>query len=118
LATSIAEQLDQQVRDISVSTADRIVEIWREFRRAHAKVLELAEHNQPFKAFLDAASPEQLPRIDEVVGIVAAGEGDPGVLKRLEDGTLHDAVNRLTEPGMAIARDTRSVDAALRWSTI
>ena len=42
----------------------------------------------------------------------------PGVLKRLEDGTLHDAVNRLTEPGMAIARDTRSVDAALRWSTI
>lgn len=118
LAGSIAEQLDEQVRDLSVTTADRVIEIWREFRRAHAKVLELAEHNPPFKSFLDAANPQQLPRIDEIVGIVAADEGDPGVLKRLADGTLHDAVHQLAEPGMAIARDTRSIDAALRWSTI
>ncbi len=118
LANSIAGQLDEQVRDISSTTADRIVEIWREFRRAHAKVLELAEHNAPFKSFLDAAHPEQLPRIDQVVGLVAASEGDPGVLKRLQDGTLHRAVNTLSEPGMAIARETRSVDAALRWTSI
>ncbi len=118
LADSIARQLEEQVRDISVSTADRVVEIWREFRRAHAKVLELAEQNPPFRAFLDAASPEQLPRIDELVGIIVADEGDAGVLKRLENGTLYDAVNRLTEPGMTIARDLRSVEAALRWSTL
>ncbi len=118
LADSIARQLEEQVRDISVSTADRVVEIWREFRRAHAKVLELAEKNPPFRAFLDAASPEQLPRIDELVGIIVADEGDAGVLKRLENGTLYDAVNRLTEPGMTIARDLRSVEAALRWSTL
>lgn len=118
LADSIARQLEEQVRDISVSTADRVVEIWREFRRAHAKVLELAEQNPPFRAFLDAASPEQLPRIDELVGIIVADEGDTGVLKRLENGTLYDAVNRLTEPGMTIARDLRSVEAALRWSTL
>lgn len=118
LAESIARQLEEQVRDISVSTADRVVEIWREFRRAHAKVLELAEQNPPFRAFLDAASPEQLPRIDELVGIIVADEGDAGVLKRLENGTLYDAVNRLTEPGMTIARDLRSVEAALRWSTL
>ena len=116
LARSIARQLDEQVQDISAATADRIVEIWREFRRAHAKVVELAERSEPFKGFLDAASPQQLPRIDELVGIVAAVEGDPGVLKRLADGTLHDAVNQLSEPGMVIVRDTRSVDAALRWS--
>src|SRR5690606_28266239 len=72
VAESIARQLEEQVRDISVSTADRVVEIWREFRRAHAKVLELAEQNPSFRAFLDAASPEQLPRIDELVGIIVA----------------------------------------------
>ena len=118
LANTIARQLEEQVRDISASTADRVVEIWREFRRAHAKVLELAEANPPFKEFLDAASPEQLPRIDELVGIIVAEEGDAGVLKRLENGTLYDAVNRLTDPGMTIVRDLRSVEAALRWSTL
>ncbi len=118
LARTIAEQLEEQVRDIARTTADRIVEIWHEFRRAHAKVLELAEQNASFKSFLDTARPDQLPRIDEVVGIVAAGEGDPGVLKRLQDGTLYSAVSTLPEPGMDIARETRSLDAALRWTSV
>lgn len=118
LARTIGEQLDEQVRDVAAKAADRIVEIWREFRRSHAKVLDLAERNAPFKAFLDAAHPEQLPRIDELVGLVVATEGDPGVLKRLQDGTLHAAVNTLSEPGMDVARDTRSLDAALRWTSI
>lgn len=118
LARTISEQLEEQVRDIASKTADRIIEIWHEFRRAHAKVLELAERNAQFKSFLNAARPEQLPRIDEIIGLVAAGEGDPGVLERLQDGTLHSAVNTLTEPGMDIVRETRSVDAALRWTSI
>lgn len=118
LASSIAGQLDEQVQDISAQAADGIVEIWREFRRAHAKVLELAEQNEPFRSFLDAAHPRQLPIIDELVGLIAANEGDPGVFKRLQDGTLYSAVNNLTEPGMTIARETRSVDAALRWTAI
>ncbi len=118
LARTIAEQLDEQVRDIASKTADRIVEIWREFRSAHAKVVDLAERDASFKAFLDTARPEQLPRIDEVVGLLAAAEGDGGVLKRLGDGSLHTAVNTLSESGMDIARETRSVDSALRWTTI
>ncbi len=116
LATSIAEQLNEQVRDIAATTADRIMDIWREFRRAHAKVLELAEQNAAFKDFIDVARPDQLARIDELVGLIVATEGDPGVLKRLQDGTLTSAVNTLNDPGMEIARDSRSVDAALRWS--
>ena len=118
LANTIAEQLDEQVREIASKTADRVIEIWYEFRRAHAKVLELAERNAPFKSFLDAARPEQLPRIDEIIGLVAAAEGDPGVMKRLQDGTLHSAVNTLSEPGMDIARETRSIGSALRWTSI
>lgn len=118
LAKSISEQLDEQVRDLSAKTTDRIVEIWREFRRSHAKVLDLAEKNAPFKAFLDAARPDQLARIDELVGIIVSREGDEGVLKRLDNGTLPRAVNTLAEPGLTIARETRSVDDALLWTTI
>jgi hypothetical protein len=36
----------------------------------------------------------------------------------LSDGTLHTAVNTLSDPGMEIARETRSLDAALLWSTL
>jgi len=116
LARTISAQLGEQIGDLATKTADRIIDIWRDFRRAHAKVLELAESNSGFKAFIDAARPDQLAKIDELVGVISAGEGDSGVLKRLQDGTLNTAVNTLTDPGMEIVRETRSVDTALLWT--
>lgn len=116
LAKTISQQLGEQIGDLASNTADRIIEIWREFRRAHAKVLSLTESNSEFKTFIDAARPDQLARIDELVGVISATEGDSGVLKRLQDGTLNTAVNRLSDPGMEIVRETRSIDTALLWS--
>ena len=118
LATSISEQLNEQVRDLAGKTADRIMDIWRDFRRSHAKVLDLTEQNAAFKNFIELARPDQLARIDEVVGIVSAGEGDPGVLKRLQDGSLSAAINGLSDPGMEILRQSRSVDPAIAWSAL
>ncbi len=117
LARTISVQLGEQVAELATKTADRIVEIWREFRRAHAKVLELAESNAGFKAFVDAARPDQLAKIDELVGVISVTEGDAGVMKRLQDGSLNTAINALTDPGMEILRETRSVDTALLWTT-
>ena len=51
------------------------MEIWLEFRRAHAKVLEFAERNAGFKRLLDTIRPADLPRLDEVV---ATGSGQRG----------------------------------------
>jgi hypothetical protein len=45
-------------------------------------------------------------------------EGEAGVLRRLSDGTLDIAVNKLSEPGMEIARQTRSLEQALAWSAV
>jgi hypothetical protein len=95
-----------------------VVEIWREFQRAHAKVVDLADRNGDFRAFIDLATPEQLPRIDEIVGLVAGVEGDAGVLKRLESGSLQRAVTALTPAGLDITRDTRSIDTALAWTDL
>jgi hypothetical protein len=118
LAKSIAEQIHDSVKEISDKTAERVVEIWLEFRRAHAKVLEIAERHDGFKRFLDTVKSDDMPRLDEIVALVLAGEGEPGVLKRLDDGTLHRAVTGLPPGSIEIAREARSLEAALQWSAV
>ncbi len=118
LAKSIAEQIHDSIKEISDKTAERVVEIWLEFRRAHAKVLEIAERQDGFKRFLDTVKPDDMPRLDEIVALVLAGEGEPGVLKRLDDGTLHRAVTGLPPGSIEIAREARSLEAALQWSAV
>lgn len=118
LAKSITEQIGDHVKDIAGKSAQHIVEIWQDFRRAHAKSLDLADRNDAFRTFLDLTSPANLPRLDEVVALLLAAEGEPSIAKRLSDGTLDTAVNVLPVPGMDIARDTRSIETGLKWSAI
>lgn len=118
LAKALAEQISEHTRDIASDTAGRILDIWRDFQRAHAKVVDLAGRSEPFRKFLDLTKPEQLPRLDEVVALVIAAEGEDGVLKRLADGTLHQGVNTMPATAMEIARETRSLEAALGWVAI
>jgi hypothetical protein len=59
-----------------------------------------------------------LARLDEVTALLLGSEGEEGVLRRLDDGTLNEAVRFLPEPAMAIARETRSVGLALAWSDL
>jgi hypothetical protein len=118
LAKTLGEQITAHLQEIAAKSADRVIDIWRAFRNAHQKALELAEKNDGFKKFLDTVKPEQLARLDEVVALVIGADGEQGVLKRLDDGTLNEAVRFLPEPAMTIARDTRSIDAALGWSAL
>lgn len=118
LAKTIDEQIRAHLAEIAAKAADRVVEIWRSFRNAHQKALDIAERDEAFRRFLDTVKPDQLARLDEVVALVLAKDGEPGVLRRLGDGTLNEAVRFLPEPAMTIARDTRSVDAALGWSAL
>jgi len=118
LAKSLAEQMQAHVDEIGKEAADRVVAVWRDFRSAHLKALELAEQNPEFRGFLDSVRQSDLGRLDEVVGIVLAGEGEAGILRRLKDGTLNDAVTALPEPAMEIARTTRSLEKALKWRAL
>lgn len=118
LAKSIEEQMRSHVDEIGAEAAERIVSVWRDFRSAHLKALELAETNPEFREFLNNVRQEDLGRLDEVVGIVLAGEGEAGVLRRLEDGTLNEAITVLPEPAMDIARTTRSLEDALKWAAL
>ncbi|HZT48487.1 MAG TPA: hypothetical protein VFA64_10980 [Hyphomicrobiaceae bacterium] len=118
LARSIAEHIDDSLAEIAQKTAERVVEIWQEFRRAHAKVLELAERKEAFRNFLDTVKAADMPRLDEVVALVLAGEGEEGVMRRLADGTLHRAVTALPAGAIDIAREAQSLETALKWQAI
>jgi len=115
LALMLSEHVNESIKDISANTAARVVEIWTEFRRAHAKVLELAERNDAFKHFLDQIKGSDMPRLDEIVALILASEDEAGLFKRLEDGTLHQAVTALPGEALEIARASRSLEVALKW---
>lgn len=118
LAAAIGDQIKEHVQEIGSKAAERVVEIWHEFRRAHAKVLELADKDAAFRRFLDAVSPARLGRLDETVALVLAGEGEAAIIRRLGDGTLAEAVERLPAPAFEIARDLRSLDLGLKWAAL
>lgn len=118
LAKGIAEQIGEHVREIGAKSSERIVQIWHEFRAAHAKALEIAERSDPFKRYLDAVAASRLGHLDEVVAITLASEGEPGLLRRLDDGSLDEAVTRLAPAGMEIAREMRSLADGLAWAAV
>ncbi|MEO0797668.1 MAG: hypothetical protein AAFY53_00515 [Pseudomonadota bacterium] len=118
LARSIKEQIELQMTSLASATSDRIVEIWRGFKKAHAKTLELAEGDAAFRNFVDTVGRNNLPRLDEIVALILEKEGPNGVGRALRDGRLHTAVNSLSEDGVAIARQRRSLEDALKWQAL
>ncbi|MGE0627121.1 MAG: hypothetical protein AB7O43_04800 [Hyphomicrobiaceae bacterium] len=118
LANAISEQISAHTAEIAAATAERTVDIWRDFKRGHAKVVDLAERHEAFRAFIDPLKPSDLPRLDEVVALTLASEGEQGLLRRLADGSLAEAVTRLPDKGMEIARQTRSLGAGLAWTAL
>jgi hypothetical protein len=118
LARVISEQISEHTREIAQKTSERVLEIWHGFKKAHALVIDLTERHDGFKSFVDKVKPEQFGRLDEVVALVHAAEGEAGVLRRLSDGTLDVGVNKLSPEGLGIARDKRSLATALNWMTL
>jgi hypothetical protein len=118
LASAISEQLGQHLSEVSAATADRIVELWHEFRQAHTKVVELAERFPSFKAYLDNVDRDSLPRVDRIVSLILADETEAGVIRRVEDSTLDEAVKRLPEGALTIAGDLQSLRPAFDWRAL
>lgn len=118
IATMIAEQISEHVKEIAGATADHVIEIWQTFKRAHALVLKIAERDTAFRTFLDGVKPTALTRLDEIVSLIVAEEGEDSVIRRLTDGSLNDAVHIMPEAALTIARETRSVAKALAWNAL
>jgi hypothetical protein len=118
LATTLATQMNGHIKEIATATAEQVIEVWQTFRRAHALVLQIADQNGEFRKFLDGVDPQSLPRLDEVVSILAASEGQDSILRRLKDGSLNRAVHLMPDKGLEIARDTNSIATGLEWTAL
>ena len=118
LAKTLSAQMNDHVTEIATAAADQVVDVWQTFRRAHALVLKIADENGEFRKFLNGVDPRSIPRLDEVVAIIVASEGEPAILLRLQDGSLNQAVHLMPEKGMEIARDTKSISAGLAWTSL
>lgn len=118
LVKGLTEEIGSHATEIGAASAAHVVEVWQQFKRAHAKALELAGRDAAFKTFMEGVAPSSFARLDEVMTLLLPAEGEDGVLKRAADGTLATAVNKLPEEGMTIARDTGSVAEALGWSAV
>lgn len=118
LASSVATEIEAHVKEIGKRTADRVIDIWREFRSAHVKVLELAESNAEFKTFIDSIAPSNLARLDEIVALQLTSGGEARLLSRIADGSLAEAVQKWPPGVLEIARDRRSLEAGFKWRAL
>lgn len=118
IAKTLSTHIEEHGRQIGATTAQQIVKVWQNFRRAHARALDLADRNDRFRTFLDDLRPSQLPRLDEVVALLLGEGGETVILDRLSDGTLEHAVKVLPDDAMTVARETRSLSKALKWHAI
>lgn len=118
LASTLNQQMNEHVKEIAEAAADQVMEVWQTFRRAHALVLRIADENGEFRKFLDGVKPDALPRLDEVVSILVASEGEASILRRLRDGSLNNAVHLMPEKGLEVARDLKSIQAGLDWTAL
>ena len=119
LAKTFAEQISGHVQEIGAATADRVIEIWRDFRSAHAEALGLAERNAEVQGLPRLAAARRRCRAStRSCRCCWPPRARPGILRRLDDGTLNTAVNTLPAPAMDIARETRSIDAGLKWAAL
>ncbi|MEZ5853582.1 MAG: hypothetical protein R3D67_02115 [Hyphomicrobiaceae bacterium] len=118
LAASIATEVKDNLREIAKRTADGVIEVWDQFRRAHAKVLDIAERNADFKKFTNAVSPDRISRLDELVALQLADGGETALMARVADGSLGEAVTRWPAAALEIARDLRSLDMGFQWRAL
>ena len=76
LASSLDAEIGVHVKDIGATTAEHVIQIWQNFRAAHAKALELADKHLPYKHLLDTVRPDHLPRLHELTALIFAAEGE------------------------------------------
>lgn len=118
IATTIAAQIGEHVQEIAATSSEHILGIWKEFKRAHAVVLRLAESDGAFRSFLDGVAPDKMARLGEIVGLIVGEEGEASVKTRLGNGSLNEAVHVMPNAAVTIARETRSLAKALSWSAV
>ena len=118
LTKSIETDLGQQVGAIAEETTERIYSFWQDFKAKYNVLLGLAEKSPDFAQFLRERTVNELGRLGRIVSLLIDTEGEAGVLKRTNNGTLRRALLDLDDDGVGLAVETKSLDRALAWAKL
>ena len=118
IGKSIQADISQQVGAIAQETSERLYAAWLDFKQKYNRLLALSEKFPAFAAFLKDRRLDQLGRLAQIVDILYGTEGEQKVLERVANGSLNKALLDLTDAGLVIAEEQKSIEKALRWTSI
>ena len=118
IAKTIQADIGQQITAIAQETSDRIYAAWLDFKQKYNRLLSLSEKYPAFAEFLKDRRLDQLGKLGQIVDILYGTEGENKLLERVANGSLNKALLDLTDEGLVIAEEQKSIETALRWTAI
>ena len=118
IGKTIQTDISQQVGAIAQETSERLYAAWLDFKQKYNRLLALSEKFPAFAAFLKDRRLDQLGRLAQIVDILYGTEGEQKVLERVANGSLNKALLDLTDAGLIIAEEQKSIEKALRWTSV
>lgn len=118
IGKTIQTDISQQVGAIAQETSERLYAAWLDFKQKYNRLLALSEKFPAFAAFLKDRRLDQLGRLAQIVDVLYGTEGEQKVLERVADGSLNKALLDLTDAGLVIAEEQKSIEKALRWTSV
>ncbi len=123
LIKGLDEELGKALGSVPKEVAAGIFKIWSDFKKKNEKVLELARKYPKFREALkqlhskdEKRALELLRKTNNIVNLLLDKGGEDEFLKALANGSLQRAILELTETGVLIAVDTKSIEQAFAWS--
>jgi hypothetical protein len=115
---TIQADITQQTGTIAQETADRIYAVWLDFKQKYNRLLALSEKSPVFSDFLKDRRLDQLSKLGQIVDILYSTEGEQQIIERVNDGSLNKALLDLSDAGLTIATDEKSIAKALKWTEV
>ncbi len=121
LDTEITKVLDGIPKDISAG----IYNVWVKFKEDNRKTLALVQKFPKFKTLLEnlhvqdeRLSLSRLRKTNQLVQLSLDIGGETYFQELLDNGELKKGISGLSETGVKIAVDTRSMDTAFQWQSL
>jgi hypothetical protein len=118
IGKTIQQDIGQQVGQIAQETAERLYAVWLDFKQKYNRLLSLSEKNASFGEFLKDRRLDQLGKLGQIVDILYGTEGEKKLMERISNGSLNRALLDLSDAGLVIAEEQKSIDKALRWTAL
>jgi hypothetical protein len=117
IGKSLQADITVQAGAIAEQAADRIYNLWADFKQKYYRLFALGAKDPAFLEYLkNFSSFEKLGKLAQLVDIVNSSEGEPRIFARVADGSLNKALADLDENGLKIAAEQKSVEKALKWT--